>query len=387
MIKAIPNFYFLGVNMELKELSNDLFPSHHEDIMAMPTQSNTLHYDDVFKYAQDLKYGELHFKIDQKTGLFAIVAIHSTKLGPAIGGCRCISYPSTSTAIVDALRLAHMMSYKAAICGLPHGGAKAVLMKPEIIFDRTAYFQAFAEFVNELNGKYVTAMDSGTNVMDMDIIATRTNFVTCTTNIDGGDPSPFTATGVRRGIEAAVKFKLNRSSLQGIHVAIQGAGHVGYFLARELIAAGARLTMADINKVHLDKCVKEFGVATVSPEDIYQVKCDVFAPCALGAILNANTIELLNTSIVAGSANNQLRDLKQDDLALFEKGILYAPDFLINAGGLIHAAATYDHASLEQAKDKIYNIYDAAMTIFERARDENKPTHYIAQIIAEERLM
>lgn len=376
--------------MELKDLSSGLSPNQNEeDTLAMPTSTpfsgTSSSYDDVFQYAQELKYGELHFKIDNKTGLFAIVAVHSTKLGPAIGGCRYITYPSKSAAITDAIRLAHMMSYKAAICKLPHGGAKAVLIKPSFPIDRVAYFQSFAEFINELNGRYVTAMDSGTDVNDMDIIATKTAYVTCTSQ-GGGDPSPYTAHGVKRGIEAAVKFKLGQNDLHNIHVVIQGVGHVGYYLAKELNEAGARLTVTDTNSSHLERCVREFGVATVKPDEVYQVECDVFAPCALGAVLNSMTIEKLNTSIVAGSANNQLKDLVSDDKYLFDRGILYAPDFLINAGGLIHAAATYDHGNLEQAKNQIYNIYEALMDIFQRSKAENKPTHYIAQIIAEERL-
>lgn len=366
----------LGVELKDVSLSND------EDLITMSTSTNAC--DDLFRMAEELKFGELHFKIDQKTGLFAIVAIHSTKLGPAIGGCRCLPYPSTDAAITDALRLAHMMSYKAAICNLAHGGAKSVLMRPPHIENRTAYFQAFADFVNSLSGRYVAAVDSGTDVNDMDIINTRTPYVVCTSK--EGDPSPFTATGVRRGIEAAVKFKLGKDNLDDIHVAIQGAGHVGYYLAKELAQYGTKITMADVNKENLDRCVKEFKVNVVSTEEIYSIPCDVFSPCALGGVLNPATIEKLNTQIVAGSANNQLKELERDDRLLFERGILYAPDFLINAGGLIYAAAYYDHGNLEQATQQIYNIYDELMQIFTRAASENKPTNYIAEVIAEEKL-
>jgi leucine dehydrogenase len=379
------------LNMELKDHSNDLSTRHHEDILSMSNQINlpnpSFDIDDVFQYASNLKYGELHFKMDAKTGLFAIIAIHSTKLGPAIGGSRCISYPTTSAAIIDAIRLAHMMSYKAAICGLNHGGAKAVLMKPEVIKDRQAYFESFGEFVHQLNGRYVAAMDSGTDLADMDNIAHKTPYVTCTTaNGGGGDPSPYTALGVRRGIEAAVKFKLGRDTLEGVHVAIQGVGHVGYYLAKELHQLGARLTVTDINSQHSQRCQQEFGAKVVPNEDIYHIECDVFAPCALGAILNSVTIEQLNTPIVAGAANNQLRDLTIDDQRLFERGILYAPDFLINAGGLIEAASAYDNGNLSSAVTQIHSLYEATLNIFERAKSENKPTNYIAQVIAQERL-
>lgn len=377
--------------MELKDPIHAPSSTHNdEDALSMstslPSHTNSNNYDDVFQFAKKLKFGELHFKIDNKTGLFAIIAIHNTKLGPAIGGCRCLTYPSTQAAINDAVRLAHMMSYKAAICALPHGGAKAVLMKPSEIADRQAYFQSFAEFVNELNGRYITAVDSGTGVEEMNIISTRTPFVTCTSQGGGGDPSPLTALGVKRGIEAAVKFKLGKENLVGIHVAIQGAGHVGYNLARYLHQSGARITMTDTDANSLQRCIREFDVGSVMPEDIYQVECDVFAPCALGSSLNATTIPQLKTQIIAGAANNQLRDLIVDDQRLFEKGILYAPDFLINSGGLIYAAAAYDHGSLQQAEDQIFHIYEALMNIFERAKAEKKPTNQVAQQIAEERL-
>lgn len=376
--------------MEIKDKSINVSARPNEEVLVMANQLNFQtpidSMDDVFQYAEKLKFGEVHFKVDIKTGLFAIIAIHNTKLGPAIGGCRCITYPSTQAATIDALRLAHMMTYKAAICGLPHGGAKSVLMKPAHIKDRKAYFQSFASFVHELGGRYVAAMDSGTDVVDMDTMLEVTPFVTCTTvSGGGGDPSPFTALGVRRGIEAAVKFKLGRGSLKDVHVAIQGAGHVGYHLAKELYELGAKITVADINKAHALVCQKEFGAKIVSSEDIYSVECDVFAPCALGAVLNQTTIPLLQAPIVAGSANNQLKDLVSDDKRLFDRGILYAPDFLVNSGGLIQAACAYDHGSMDQAIDQIQHLYDATMRIFERAQSEHKPTNHVAQVIAEER--
>ena len=263
--------------------------------------------DRLFRYAEFLNYGDVHVKFDPTTGLRAIVAIHNLKRGPAIGGCRLIHYNSTDDALEDALRLGYMMSYKAAISNLNHGGAKAVLIKPKIIKDRKAYFEAFADFVHELGGRYITAVDSGTNEKDMDIIAARTPFVTCTTaSGTGGDPSPQTALGVRRGIEAAVKFKLGRDTLEDVHVAIQGAGHVGYYLAKELKERGAKLTICDVNQLNLQRIVDEFGAEVCSPENIYSVSADVFAPCALGAVLNLHTIKKLKVSIVAGSANNQL---------------------------------------------------------------------------------
>jgi leucine dehydrogenase len=342
--------------------------------------------DSLMRYAEFLGYGSIHTKIDTKTGLKAIIAINNLNRGPAIGGCRMVSYNTIDKAMEDVLRLGFMMSYKAAINNLPHGGAKSVIIKPAVIKDPVALFEKFGEFVDELGGRYITAVDSGTTPNEMDIIARKTAFVTCTTQSGAdGDPSPLTALGVRRGIEAAVKFKLNKDSLEGVHVTIQGAGHVGYYLAKELHALGAKLTMTDINTQALQRSVDEFGVSICQPDEIYRIKADVFAPCALGATLNLNTIKQLNVPIVAGSANNQLSHQHHGAL-LHERGILYAPDFLINAGGLIHVAVLYDHADLNKSLEQINNIYDTVYDIFERSASENIATSRIAERIARERL-
>lgn len=357
-----------------------------ENSIGNPKKSHTS-LDGLFRYADFLNYGQVHVKFDHKTGLKAIIAVHNLKRGPAIGGCRLIHYPTTDAALEDALRLGYMMSVKAAISNLKHGGAKAVLIKPPVIKDRRAYLETFADFVHELGGRYITAIDSGTSQEDMDIIQTRTPYVTCTTaSGSGSDPSPQTAWGVKRGIEAAVKFKMNRDSLDGIHVAIQGAGHVGYHLAKDLHECGARLTLCDVNPETLQRCVDEFGAAVCEPGAIYDVKADVFAPCALGAVLNLRTIKRLQVSIVAGSANNQLAHQRQGAL-LHERGILYVPDFLINAGGLIYVAAIYEHANILKAKEQVSGIYDSAMDIFIRAQNENKATNEVAEKIAMERLL
>lgn len=342
--------------------------------------------DSLMRYAELLGYGDIHTKIDHKTGLRAIVAVNNLNRGPAIGGCRMVSYDTVDRAMVDAMRLGYMMSYKAAINNLNHGGAKAVIIKPKVIKDREAFFEKFGEFVNDLGGRYITAVDSGTSPAEMDIVARKTKFVTCTSDSgSAGDPSPLTALGVRRGIEAAVKFKLGRDSLSGIHITIQGAGHVGYYLAKECHALGATLTMTDINPTTLQRCIDEFGVKTCSPDAIYDVKADVFAPCALGAVLNTNTIKRLNVSVVAGSANNQLSHHHHGTL-LQERGILYAPDFLINAGGLIHVAVIYANRTLADSIKQIHEIYDTATDIFVRAAAENRSPGDIAERIARERL-
>jgi leucine dehydrogenase len=342
--------------------------------------------DRLFRYSEALDFGDVHFKFDKSTGLRAIVAIHNLNRGPAIGGCRCIHYQTTDEALEDALRLAQMMSLKAAISRLNHGGAKSVLIKPKVIKDRKAYFESFGEFIESLGGRYITAMDSGTNEKDMDYIANRTKFVTCTTGSqNSGDPSPMTALGVRRGIEASVKFKMNRDNIDGIHVAIQGVGHVGYYLAKELHALGARMTICDVNQQNIQRCVDEFGVKVVAPLEIYDVKADVFAPCALGSVLNLETIKRLQVPIVAGSANNQLAHRHHAQL-LHERGILYAPDFVINSGGLINVAVIYDHADMEESMEQIRNIYNTLIEIYERAKKENRSTNEVAEQMAKELL-
>lgn len=343
-------------------------------------------FDSLMRYADYLGFGDIHTKIDRKTGLQAIVAIHNLKRGPAIGGARFIAYQTLDKAMEDVLRLGHMMSYKAAINNLPHGGAKAVLIKPPFIKDKEAYFEAFGEFVNDLGGRYVTAVDIGTSPIEMDIIARKTPYVTCTSKSGAdSDPSPLTALGVRRAIEAAVRFKYNRQSLDGVHVAVQGAGHVGYYLTKELTALGAKVVIADINAKALQHCVDEFGATTCPPEQIYAAEVDVFAPCALGAVLNLHNIKQLKAKIVAGSANNQLAHHHYGAL-MHERGILYAPDFLINAGGLIHVAVIYDHGDMQKSMEQINNIYHTVYDIFERSTHENRATNEIAEKIARDRL-
>lgn len=350
---------------------------NHEQKRRHYNTSNAL-----FRYAQLLGFGEYHVKTDKKTGLTAIIAIHNTIRGPALGGCRMGTYKATAKAIEDALRLAYMMSLKAAISNLPHGGAKAVLIKPKVIHDRHAYFAKFAEFVNELNGRYITAVDSGTASSDMDIVAKYTSYVSCTTS--AGDPSPYTALGVRRGIEAAVKCKMGRESLEGIRVAIQGMGQVGYELAKQLHTQGAKLIISDI-KAHTEKYADEFNAEFCDSETIYDAEADVFSPCALGSILNLNNIKRLKAKIIAGCANNQLAHVQYDSI-MQKRGILYAPDFVINAGGLILASTTYRADDIQRAKEKINNIYDTLMEIFIRSQKEETPTANIAKTIALEKL-
>jgi leucine dehydrogenase len=323
----------------------------------------------------------LLFACDPDSGLRAIIAIHSVERGPAIGGCRFIHYAHETDAINDAVRLAKGMSYKAALAKLPHGGAKAVIIKPRGKFDRAHLMQAFGRFVNTLHGDYITAMDSGTQVSDMDQIHQNTRWVSCTSA--SGDPSPFTALGVFEGIKASVNFQLKRDNLKGIHVAIQGVGHVGFEVARLLHKAGATLTVADINSTLTKRCVKQFSASVVPPDDIYTVTADVFCPCGLGATLNRDTIEKLQTPIVAGSANNQLKD-KSDGDRLHEKQILYAPDYLINSGGVIFVAMQYAAKQQSEIHQHIMGIGPTLLKLYQESATDKQPIHRIADHRAEQ---
>jgi len=342
---------------------------------------------ELFRHLSVYDYGEVHFKLDKGTGLRAIVAIHDTRMGPALGGCRFIPYDTDEDALVDALRLARGMTYKAALAGLAHGGGKSVIMRPKHAFDRVALFRAFGKFLEDLRGHYITAEDSGTGLEDMEVIRTVTKNVTGIDPSHGGsgDPSPFTALGVRRGIEAAVKHKLGKDSLAGIHVAVQGVGHVGYYLCKELHAAGAKLTVADVDPLKAERATREFGAGVAPIDTIAGTVCDVFAPCALGAGVNDSTIPSLKAPIVAGAANNQLAEPRHGD-DLHARGILYAPDYAINAGGLINVAQEVMGYDAEVSRQKTLRIYDTMWEIFERAKRLNAPTYKVADILVEEKL-
>jgi leucine dehydrogenase len=356
-------------------------------MMSVDNRTNNDHAkaeDDFLEYAMSHGFGDLHLKVDPATGMKAIIAIHNTKLGPALGGCRFIEYPSTAAAIKDAMRLARGMSYKAASVNLPLGGGKSVIIKPRGTFDRAAYMHQFGKFVNELNGRYITALDSGTVLSDMDIINEHTPYVASLSKYDG-DPSPSTAKGILRGIQAAVAFKLKKDDLKEIHVAIQGLGHVGYLLAQHLHELGATLTVADISPAAVEKAVRELGAKPVSTDEIHKVPCDVFAPCALGAIINDLSIPQLQTTIIAGAANNQLAHSHHGKV-LHDRGILFATDYVINAGGLIFAASKYLHTHENEVSKQVDRIYTHLTEIFMRSAKENLPTNEIADALAQEKL-
>lgn len=342
---------------------------------------------DLFGHLKAYDYGEVHFSHDKATGLKAIVAVHDSRLGPALGGCRFLPYDTDEDALVDALRLARGMTYKAALAGLAHGGGKSVLIRPKQHFDRVALFRAFGRFVDDLGGHYITAEDSGTGLEDMEIIRTVTKHVTGVDVAHGGsgDPSPFTALGVRRGIEACVKLQLGRDSLEGVHVAVQGVGHVGYHLCKELHSQGAKISVADVDPLKAERATREFGAAVVPLDKIFETPCDVIAPCALGSALNDTTIPRLAAKIVAGAANNQLAQPRHGD-DLHARGILYAPDYAINAGGLVNVAQEVLGYDAKKSREKTMEIYDTILEIADRSAKTGTPTYRIADMMVEEKL-
>jgi leucine dehydrogenase len=328
------------------------------------------------------------FGNDEPTALRAIVAVHSTALGPAAGGCRMWAYGTTDEAITDALRLSRGMSYKNALAGLPFGGGKAVIIgdsrrkTPQL-------FEAFGRFIDSLGGLYITAEDVGTTTADMEQVAKQTSFVTGLhrrAGEFGGDPSPKTALGVYLGIKAAAKFRWGRTDVAGLRVAVQGLGGVGYHLCRLLAADGAVLRVADVRSTASDRVRDELGATVVPVEQILSEDVDVFAPCALGAVLNEHTVGNLRARIVAGAANNQLAK-DSDGTALQAAGVLYAPDYVINAGGIISVTREYLGGSSDaQVNAEIHAIADRLTEIFEKARRESKPANVVADRFAQERI-
>ncbi len=342
---------------------------------------------EIFGALSRLGFGELVFGHDQETGLRAIAAVHSTRLGPAIGGCRLRGYATETDAIEDVTRLGQAMTYKAALARLPHGGGKAVVLAPQTLLsgDRSQLFMAFGRFVDRLGGRYITTEDSGTSATDMDAIRATTRHVLGTSPQKGGagDPSPFTAIGVRRGIEAIAHSLFGKSDLRGLHVALQGVGHVGTYLARELHQAGARLTITDVLPSQRAEIARELSAQAVAPEEILQIDCDIVAPCALGGAITEDLVGKLRCKAIAGAANNQLAT-PAVGRALQARGIFYAPDYAINAGGLIHVAEEYSGYNKERALQKTDRIYDTILGIIERSKKEKLPPEIIANRMADE---
>jgi leucine dehydrogenase len=334
-------------------------------------------------------FEQVTFCNDTKTGLQAIIAVHSTALGPAVGGCRMWDYRTPEEALTDALRLSKGMTYKASISGLNWGGGKSVIVGPPAA-KTPELLKRFGEFVDRLGGVYITAKDVGIGSSDLKTIKTTTKHVQ---GIDGeknssGDPSPGTAWGVYHGMKATAKHAFGSESLSGLTIAMQGLGAVSFGLLSHLSKEGAKIIGTDIDKAKIDRAIKEFGITTTSTEEIYDVECDIFSPCALGASINKSTLPRLKTKVIAGAANNQLAT-DEIGLEVMKRGIIYAPDYAINAGGLMNIyhesmiEGGYDHT---RAFDHIAKIGQTIDQILNRAKEENLPPSIVADRMAEERV-
>jgi len=334
--------------------------------------------EEMVKY----RHEKVLFVNNEKAGLKAIIAVHNTNLGPAIGGCRLFPYASYDDALFDVLRLSRGMSHKNAVAGLPHGGGKGVIIA-DPSQKTEAMFEAFAEAVNNLGGEYITAEDVNTTCDDAMVMLRKTKHI-CGLPMNSGDPSPFTARGVWQGIRATAKVALGRDDLEGLTIAVQGLGKVGYDLCRHLHESGAKLIIANrSNKAAADKAAAEFGAVIVPTEEIYAQECDIFSPNAMGAILNPTTIAQLKCKAVAGGANNQILD-DASGVMLKQKGIFYAPDFVINGGGVINAAAEVDGPYDEKAVlAKVDNIYNSIEHILSESKATGEPEGIIATRYAE----
>ena len=340
--------------------------------------------EELFKRLELDDYEQVVFNYDEASGLKAIIAIHDTTLGPALGGTRVWDYDTEEEALNDVLRLAKGMTYKSAAAGLNLGGGKAVIIGDPKEIKSEELWRAYGRFVQSLNGRYITAEDVNTTVDDMHIVAEETNYVTGLPSTSG-DPSPVTALGVFHGIRASADEFYGSDDLSGKVVAVQGVGHVGYHVVKHLKEAGADVVVTDIKQKNIDKVVEDFGVKVVEPGKIYSVDCDIFAPCALGAVINDDTIPQLKCDIVAGAANNVLEEERHGDV-LEEKGILYAPDYVINAGGVINVYDELIGYDRERALERAKNIFNNMKKVYNISKRDDIPTYQAADIVAEERI-
>ena len=347
----------------------------------------------AFSHPEFDDHQQVHFFNDEKTGLKAIVAIHNTNLGPAIGGCRMWHYESDDAALNDVLRLSKGMTYKSAAANIALGGGKSVIIGDPRKHKTNAILEMMGRCLETLGGSYIAAEDSGTSVKDLKVMARYTSHVagiTERTGIDGrlcnGDPSPATAYGVFIGLKAAIRHRLGSGSLSGLKVAIQGVGNVGFRLAEQLQAAGAELYVSDIHPEAVDRAVNELGATAIEGKNILSLDVDVLAPCALGAVLNDQTIPGIKAAVIAGASNNQLAAARHDQM-LKDRGILYTPDFVINAGGIIDVFYERSGHQHKKARRHIESIADTLNEIFIRSDSGHQPTGVVANCIAEERFM
>ena len=342
----------------------------------------------IFSQLDRFGHQKIVFCSDPDTGLKAVIAIHDTTLGPALGGTRMWAYKTETEALHDVLRLSRSMTYKAAITGLNLGGGKAVIIGDSRVQKTEALMRRYGRFIQNLNGSFITAEDVGTNPKDMEYIRMETKYVTGVPESIGGsgDPSPVTARGVFMGIKACVKEFYGNDSLAGKSVAVQGIGHVGENLVRLLREENAKVYVSDINEERLSQVAKKYGAEAVSNNNVFDMDVDIYSPCALGATVNTETINRLRCSIIAGSANNQLADEEVHGRMLLDKGIMYAPDYLINAGGLINCYSEIAGFNKKKTLQMAENIYEATRRVLKKSKEENIPTNEAANIIAEKRI-
>lgn len=343
---------------------------------------------ELFAGLESTDHEQIVFCQDNATGLKAIIAIHNTVLGPGLGGTRMWVYSHEKDAIRDAMRLSRGMTYKASVAGLNLGGAKAVIIGDPRLHKSEALMRKFGRFVENLNGKYITAEDVGTTTRDMEYVKMETDHVVGLPEVmgGGGDPSPVTAYGTYMGIKASAKTAWGNDSLSGKSVAVLGIGKVGMHLVEYLHKEGAKIYVSDINEAALKEVANNFGAIPVSGEDMLDLDVDIFAPCALGGILNSENIARLKCQIVAGAANNQLEDEHLHGDMIRSKGIFYAPDFVINAGGLINVYSEYTGYVREKAFAQTENIYNTILDIYNIAAEKNINTQLAAIELAERRI-
>jgi leucine dehydrogenase len=351
--------------------------------------ANELHkVDPVFGQLSFDGHEQVVFCNDKDTGLKAIIGIHNTVLGPALGGTRMWNYANEWEALNDVLRLSRGMSFKSSISGLNLGGGKAVIIGDAKTQKTPELMRKFGEYVNSLSGKYITAEDVGMETKDMDTVREVTQYVTGISEEKGGsgNPSPITAYGVFMGLKAATKYRFGSDNLEGKKVLVQGIGHVGEVLVQHLTESGAIVTIADINEDRLQQVGAKYGAKIYTGADLYSAEVDIYAPCALGATINDDTIHKIQAKVIAGAANNQLANEVVHGAILKEKGILYAPDFLINAGGVINVYSELANLTRAQVMEKTENIYNTSLEIFKFAETNNITTHQAAMSIAQKRI-
>jgi len=340
---------------------------------------------EIFEEMGENEHEQLVFWCDKSAGYRGLIAIHDTTLGPALGGTRFWNYSSDSEAVTDVLRLSRGMTYKAAITGLALGGGKSVIIGDNRTTERELLFRAHGRAIESLKGRYIAAEDVGTSVDDMEFVRMETDSVAGLRG-GSGDPSPITAFGVYRGVKACAQFRYGDCSLRGKHVTVQGLGHVGYYLCKYLHSDGARLTVADIDDGRVARVVQEFGAEAVGARDVVAVDADIFAPCALGGVINDDTLNDLQVDIVAGAANNQLSEARHGQV-MHERGVVYAPDYVINAGGLCSVYGELHGWTAERTEKKAGAIYDTLLGIFERAANDGISTSDAADRLARQWIM